>query len=236
MTTSTDGIHWANMQRIFLPDDLDDGETQFHVCMPFKRGDRYLAHLSVYRDDLDRSVGWTVIANSHDLYHWHRAREPFIDYGHEPTRGDKLIIAGREVFAVGDWLYLGFQVGGSHKPPRKWFSTYARLPIDRFVEWSAENKGILELPPTRLDQGIESMTVNAWTAEEGSMRVRILARRTHPGENVILAESEPIVGDSFQHQVIFSNGKSLSEIASRSEPVQIVFDLCKAGVFSFDLK
>ena len=155
---------------------------------------------------------------------------------HDPTRGDKLIIAGREVFTIGEWMYFGFQVGGSHKPPRKWFSSYARLPIDRFVEWHAEGDGMLQLPPVRLDPTVKAMTVNARTADDGWVRVRILRPRGQSAGAETLAHSEPMTGDSLHHSVKFTNANALAAISRSGNPAIIVFDLHKAGLFAFGLE
>jgi hypothetical protein len=239
LTTSRDGVHWENHQQIFTPDDWDYGETQFQWGMMFKRGDLYLTHLSIHHDDIDRTCGWTALATSRDLYHWTRHRDMFLRYGEEPTDGDKWIIAwgNQQLFIQDDYMYLGFFVQGSHKPPRRKFETVARLPLDRFVSRDSirDKRGILQTPLVRFASDVEQLSLNARVAERGEIRVQLRDSDGNVVRGYSFDDSVPIKGNALRHPVQWksANGSLGKEMGGRD--VQLEVSLQRASLFAFYL-
>lgn len=233
MATSRDGIHWSDFQRIFVPDDVDEGETQWLSCVMSKRGDLYLIHAVTLRDDVDRSVSWSTLASSRDLYHWKRYREPFIPYLVDPARGDKVILISSGFFAYDNYHYFGYNVGGSHKPPRRWYPTFARIPIDRYVSRDAvgETPGRLLTVPLQLtEEGSHRLVLNA-DASNGQIRAQLRDPQTgHVLPGYGLDQCESITSDGLELSVVWREKEYLPRKA-----LQIEFEITGASLFGFSL-
>ena len=240
IATSRDGIRWSNPQRIHVPDDDDRGETQFHVYSVFKRGEMFLAHMSSYRDDVDRSVGWTNLATSRDMYHWQRWRDPLIDYNHDPTGGEKFILPmlNQDFFIQDDWIYLAYMVGGGHKPPRSWHPAIARLPLDRFVsrETDGDGDGILLTPLMMLDEAVRQMQLNAAVDDGGEIRMQVRNEQGDVIEGFTFEDIGPIAGDAIRHPVQWKNTSNLEALAQSGRPIRLEWRLRDAALYGFYLE
>ncbi|WP_428937549.1 LamG-like jellyroll fold domain-containing protein [Fontivita pretiosa] len=242
LMTSDDAIHWSTPQRIINLDDWDIGEAQAQVHMVWRRGDLLLGHLCIHHDEIDRGAMYTVLTCSRDGYHWTRFREPFIPYGQEPTRGDKVIFpyGNDQLFIRGQFMYLGISVQGSHKPPRRAWSGCARLPIDRFVSRGArgDRPGRFTTPLLVLDKSVDGMLLNVRTHDSGNEAgyIRVQARDQHGRviRGFSFRECLPISGDSLKHPVRW-NRRSLSELAAGDQPLRLEFELRDAELYAFYL-
>ncbi len=234
---STDGLHWSNPQHVFVPDDDDYGETQFQTPMLSKRGDLYLALIQHLRDDVDRSVAWASWASSRDLYHWHRQREPFIDFGREAWRGDKVIrpAMNDEIYIKDGSMVFSFSVTGSHKPPRAAFPTFARLPVDRFASLSSRRGGGGRLRTKRLllDGDIHELQINCKARETGEIRVQIVDERDQVVPGFGLSDCDPIGGDHLKRTVTWRGSKSLDAI--QGQTIRLEFSIRDGSLFAFYL-
>ena len=86
LTTSGDFVHWTRPRRVFVPDEQDQGVTEFYGAEVLSRGDILIALVRVLRDDLAadpdgsvEGVGYTAIATSRDGKSWQRHRDVFLD-------------------------------------------------------------------------------------------------------------------------------------------------------------
>ena len=77
---SGDLIHWETPWNVLVPDEKDEGETQFYAMAGFiNRGDMLIGLVKVLRDELHadpeeegHGVGYTTLAYTRDGVHWTR--------------------------------------------------------------------------------------------------------------------------------------------------------------------
>ncbi len=237
---SDDCIHWTPAERIIVPDDKDEGVTEFYsIGRVIERGGLLIGTFKVLRDDLPpepggeiTGLGYTCLAWTRDGKMWHREREPFLDRNPQPgswdramTWGDMPIIVGDEVF-----IYYGGYASG-HKVER--FKErqigLARMKQDRFVARRAGAEGGVLRTPT-VSIGGSGITVNADV--RGELRASLLDTTGKPIAGFGAAEVEPVRGDSLAHGLKWKS--PLNDLNGAA--VQIEFRMHDASLFGFDIR
>ncbi|MCA8962724.1 MAG: hypothetical protein KDC38_19510 [Planctomycetes bacterium] len=202
-TSSRDFRTWSPLERIFVPDARDEGETEFYGCKVVVRGRQLIGFLRVLRDDVDDGVGYTVLAYSDDGEHWMRRREPFLDRSPEPDRWDSAVSWVGECLTVGDreYIYFGAYSGGHKKFDDRTLG-FATLRRDGFVslESESESEARLRTPPLRLDG--RRLLLNAEI--RGELHARWLDREGRPLPGFGEADASPVRGDSVGHELKWS--------------------------------
>ncbi len=240
-SASTDLQNWSEPRYVLTPDDhVDEGETQFY-CMQghLIRGGLWIGLVKVLRDDLRASgtpegaigVGYTTLAWTRDGINWVRDLEPFFEsdpdveaWDHAHAWMDYQLPVGDEIFIY----YGGYKHG--HKMDR-WEGRQiglVRMLRDRYVARVAgEKEGWLRTPPLVLTASQMSLNANV----NGELRVRVLNKDGTPMPGFDFHDSDPVTGDSLEHQVQW-NGKTTLPI---NLPVRIEFRLRNAQIYGFDL-
>jgi len=199
-TTSKDFVHWTTPRRIIVPDEQDEGETEFYGMAPKPRGDLLIGFLRVLRDDVEDGIGYTVLATSRDGETWVRQREPFLDRNPEPGTWDHGMAWIGECITVGDEEFLYY---GGYAKGHKFYSDrsigLSTLRKNGFVSRDAGSQlGRLRTPPVLI--AAKKMTVNAKV--DGELRVRLLDRAGKPYRGFTWQDCAPIRGDATAHPVI----------------------------------
>ena len=230
-SVSEDFINWSTPQRIIMPDQKDEGVTEYYsVGNVIARGGLLIGLLKVLRDDLPaerdgkvQGIGYTVLAWTRDGEHWERDRQPFMDRNPQPGTWDRGMTWGDCLLPVEDdvFIYYGGYARG-HKVER--FKErqlgFARMQRDRFVSRDAGSEGgTLRTPPLLLEGA--KLTLNA--SIKGDLRVRLL-------DGASAVESAPLKGDSLAHEVQWNSSLQL-----KGKPVQLEFVLTDARLYGFEL-
>jgi hypothetical protein len=230
LATSRDYVHWREPQRIVVPDDGDEGETQFYGMTVITRGDLRIGNLRVLRDDVGDGIGWTQLAFSRDLYHWTRFREPFFDRTQDPGAWDHDfgICWLFSTIVTGDKMLLYYRAKPGHKVTEGAGAGVATLRVDGWVSRDAgPTRGFLRTPLVTLNAG--KMTVNAKV--EGELRVRILNEAGKPVPGFDWKDCSTIRGDAVSHPVRWRG-----RLASlQGKPVALEFALRRAQLYGFEL-
>ena len=234
---SQDGLHWSGQQHILVPDDWDEGETQFQTPKIYRRGDLYIAFVQLLRDDVDRSVASVALATSRDLFHWTRHRAPFLRPADEAKRGDKWfhVEGNTQLYVDADRIVVPFRVGGSHKPPRAFYKGFASVPLDRFASLDSVGSATARVrtPLVQIPHGATELRINAATQPEGEVRVQLLDEQGNPLPGYHASDCQPISGDHLAEQVTWTGGSSLEALAGKN--VHIEFVMQKSRLYGFYL-
>jgi hypothetical protein len=232
---SDDLIHWSKAWNVLVPDEMDEGETQFYAMAGYlNRGDLLIGLVKVLRDELHadpdetgHGIGYTTLAYSRDGVHWMRDRERFMDrdpnkgvWDHAHCWGDCQLIIGDEVYIY----YGGYQRG--HKTER--FTQrqlgLAKLPRDRYV---ARHAGGEEgsLRTKLLDIDASRLTVNANV--RGEMKLRMVDAS---GGEVAPLEELALMGDSLKHPIKWAL------TAAKGKSVRLEFQLRDADLYAISVE
>lgn len=229
LCTSEDFVHWTNLQRVMMPDDLDTPELQFYSMSLIKRGDLYIGHVRCLDDQAEADgTGWMELATSRDLYHWTRHRDVFFDRNRKPGQWDSAICWHARPIIVGDEMWFYFSgLGGGHKSGERHIGL-ARMRLDGYVSRDAGASGGVLRTRLLIPNG-QGLTVNA--VVKGQMLVRVLDKAGKPLPGFDWTDCRPIKGDSTAHTV---NWKG-SFAALRGRPVRLEFRLRDAQLYGFGL-
>ncbi len=234
---SKDGFQWWGLQHVLVPDDWDEGETQFQTPKLYKRGDLYIAFVQDLRDDVERSVASVSVATSRDLFHWIRHREPLIPWNPAGGSGDKWfhVEGNTEIYSDGQQMILPIRVGGSHKPPRGFYHGFARLPIDRFASLDSigTQTGKLQTPLLSTKGQLNSLCINADISDGGELRVQVVDESGEVIPGFSFKNCVPLHGDQVKHRVQWRGESSIALLAGK--PVRLEFAFHHARLFAFYL-
>lgn len=239
-SVSDDLVHWTEPRPVIVPDEKDQGETQFY-CMSgvIARGGLLIGLVKVLRDEVvaegapngAQGIGFTQLAWSRDGEHWTREHEPFLERSSKQGDWDHAMAWGACQLIVGDETYVYY---GGYRWGHKWERFIdrqiglARMPKDRYVYRQAgDQQGGLRTPIVVMNA--KRMTVNADVS--GLMRVRILDRAGKPIQGFGWNDIQPITGDSVCHPVTWK--RPLSELNGKQ--IQLEFGLRNARIFGFEL-
>ncbi len=229
-TTSQDFIHWSPIERIFVPDEKDEGDIEFYGCKPVVRGNQLVGFVRILRDDVANGIGYTVLATCNDGHTWNRMREPFLPRNEaDPSAWDHAVCWVGDCLTVEEkeYLYFGAYSGG-HKQFDDRTLGVAVLRRDGFVSRQAGSEGgSLTTRPLVLPAG--KLTVNADV--QGEMQVRILDEKGITLEGLDWPDCVSIRGDSVNHEVSWSSGKSVPV----GIPVRLEFRFDHAELFAFNI-
>lgn len=230
-TTSVDFVQWTPLQRIFVPDEQDEGELEFYGCRPVVRGNQLLGFARILRDDVAAGIGYTVLATCNDGRSWTRRREAFLDRNAEnPQAFDHSVAWVSDCITVGDreYIYYGAYAAG-HKAHSDRTLGLATLRRDGFVSRTAEaGRGRLVTPV--LTVSAPGLTVNADV--RGDLRLRVLDADGEPMPGFDVADMQPIVGDSVAHRVLWRGSPALPQ----SQPIRLEFVMRDADLYAFELQ
>jgi hypothetical protein len=217
---------------VLVPDEKDEGETQFYAMGGLiNRGGLLIGLVKVLRDEVHNDpndpsahgIGDTTLAYTRDGIHWTRDREPFIPrnpkvgtFDHAMTWGDCQLIVGDELF-----IYYGGYMHG-HKTNRfvERQIGLARMPLDRYVARSAGAQRATLLTKQLMLNG--KLTLNAKI--DGSLQVRLIDSHG----NTLDKEYPPLrlSGDSLSHAIKWPR---------INRTVRIGFQMSHAKLYGFAL-
>jgi hypothetical protein len=234
LTSSSDSLHFPPSTAVFVPCNLDDGETQFYgVSNVLHRGEFRIATLSIYREDLiapevpagSFGTGYTTLAWSLDGVHWNRfyGTDPhYFDPHTNKDAWDHAIAWITSLVPVGDEVYLyysGFQFGHLNRTDRQ--LGLLKIKRDRFV--SAHGTTVLKTKPLSINAS--TLTLNMM----GQIRMRITDTNGVPLAGFDYANSQVLNGD-------FLNAPyNLSLRSLLGKTVRLEFELTNADLFAFYL-
>ena len=233
---SEDFIHWTMPRRIFVPEDRDEGITEFYGMPVIVRGDLCVGFLRVLRDDLPADAGgpvygtgYNVLATSRDGENWTRDREVFFDRNPAPGSWDHAICWFGNAVELGDQPYLYYgALSAGHKVGDRQIGL-ARLRKDGFVSRDAgSTRGVLRTPAVTL--GGSSMALNV-SADGGEIRVRILDRTGQPIPGFTFDDCRPVRTDSTAAPAQWRG--DLRSLRGRS--VVLEFAVRRASLYGFEL-
>ena len=239
---SEDCLHWTDPQRIIVPDDKDEGITEFYsIGHVIARGGLLIGPLKVLRDDLahepggeKNGIGYTCLAWTRDGQTWQRDREPFMDLTATPGTWDRAMTWADTFLPVGDELFIyygGYARGHKVERFKERQIGFARMKRDRFVARRAGAEGgTLRTPVVSIDDAAAKMTVNADIAG-GELRARVLDVGGAAVQGFDAADCEPARGDSLAHELRWK--RPLAEL--RGRPLQFEFVLRDAKLYAFQL-
>lgn len=235
ISTSGDFESWTPPERIFVPDEKDEGLLEFYgMGGMHAAGGQRIGFVRVLRDDLPGEaggpvdgIGYSVLATSRDGVHWTRMREPFFD--RNPTSGtwDRAMSWVGAVVPSGDELVLyygGYARGHKIEPERERQIGMARMKRDRYVAMTGS--GTLVTRPM-VFAGNE-LTVNA-DATGGPIAVGVLDESSRPVVGHEPQDCEPIRSDALLIPVRWQ--ASGTELVGKM--VRLVFHLTRAKLFGF---
>ena len=130
-------------------------------------------------------------------------------------------------------MFLGFNVQGSHKPPRRRFLGCARFPLDRFVSRDTRRNlpGKLVTPLVRLGAEIEELQLNADVIQGGEIRVQLRGADGRIVHGYALEDCEEIYGDELARVVRWKKGTDVSALAGKT--VRLKVFLRDGDLYSF---
>ena len=229
-TTSVDFVNWTPLQRIFVPDEQDQGELEFYGCRPVVRGNQMVGFVRILRDDIANGIGYTVLATCNDGENWTRLRTAFLDRNADnPGAFDHAVAWISDCVTVGDqeYIYYGAYSGG-HKTHSDRTLGLARLRRDGFVSRDAGQDGGGLLTRMLTIAGSQ-LTVNADV--RGDLRLRVLDSRGKPLPGFGFGDMQPLKGDSVAHAVTWAGAlTSLRDIA-----VRLDFKLRDVDLYGFEV-
>ena len=237
-TSSPDFMHWEHPHRAFVPDDGDEGVTEFYSAAVLVRGDLLIAFQSILRDDLPKDedaellgIGYTVLATSRDGRWWQRDREPFLDRNPQPNTYDRAVAWIHGAVQVEDRVYLSYAAFDTgHKGGSRQVSI-ATLPADRFVSRQAvgtEPGTLLTHLLTYTGRNPMALFVNA-DAGGGESLVRILDVDNNVVAGFDYDQCEPLTSSELHHPMRWS--RPLAELAGQS--FRLEFRLRNAHLYGF---
>jgi len=223
---SVDFFHWAPdpPRRIMVPDERDSGVFEFYSVRAVPYENFTLGMVKVLRDDLP------ALAVTYDGLNWNRFREPFLDRNPDAAAWDRAHAWIDAVINVGDqtYFYYGGYKGG-HKVNRhtERLIGMARLRRDGFVSLDArgESEGVLVTRPLAIDA--RKLTVNAQVS--GRLTVRLLD--VH-GKAIEGYESQPITGDSVEHEVSFARPLAIRA----TDPVRVEVTIRAGRLYGIEFR
>ena len=177
------------------------------------------------------------LAVSRGLETWSRPfRTPVVPLGEAGDWDGGMILSTSYAIDVGDevWLYYG-GANATHGAPvdggAKTSTTAIALATwqrDRFVSADASAAGgtLLTVPLRFAGSRLE---INAATKDAGQIRVEVVDAAGRPLEGGVM--SEPIVGNSLRHAVVFPGTTNLARLGGR--PVCLRFHLRNAELYAF---
>lgn len=241
LTTSNDFVHWTRPRRVFVPDEQDEGVTEFYGAEVLPRGDTLIALVRVLRDDLAANpdgpiegIGYTTIATSRDGKSWQRHRDVFLDRG--PATGS-FDHAFAWIYATLEWqdvvylYYAAYDEG--HKTGRRCIGL-ATLPRDRFVARESRGPGEGRLVTPLLihtRRQIRGLWLNA-DARGGELRAQIRGADDRVVEGLSFNDCRAISSDSLSHRIVFT-----SEINCLSgRPFRLELSMQNAAVYAFSFQ
>ena len=242
LTTSGDFVHWTRPRRVFVPDEQDQGVTEFYGAEVLSRGDILIALVRVLRDDLAadpdgsvEGVGYTAIATSRDGKSWQRHRDVFLDRC--PVAGS-FDHAFAWVYATLEWqdlvylYYAAYDEG--HKVGRRSIGL-ATLPRDRFValESSSSTEGRLVTPLLiHTCRQIEGLWLNADARGGELRRRRYVGADVSSREGLSFDDCKVISSDSLSHRIEFAGKMN----RLRGQPFRLELALRNAAIYSFSFE
>lgn len=230
-STSEDFVNWTTPRRIIIPDERDQGDTEFYGMAMVPRGDTLVGFVRVLRDDVEHGVGYSTLATSRDGgVTWHRLRKPFFENrASDAGAFDHAVAWLSRPLRVGDELF--FYYGGYNKGHKAFTDRQlglAKLRYDGFASWDAASTGgILRTPPVLIDS--KQLTLNADVA--GELRVRLVDITGKPLAEMDWTDCTPMRGDSLAHAVRWRGDLGSAQRA----PVSIEFSLRDARLYAFTL-
>lgn len=240
LTTSTDFMHWTRPRRVFIPDELDEGVTEFYGAEVLPRKNILIAFVRILRDDVAaepggpiEGIGYTTIATSRDGKSWQRHRDVFLDRSSMAGAFDR---AFAWIYATLEWqdrVYLYYAAyNEGHKTGQRSIGL-ASLPRDRFV--GLESRGSMEghlVTPLLIHTGqqMDSLWVNV-NARGGELRVQVRDARNRVIDGLSFNDSKAVISDSLAHQVEYPTDLR----ALQGLPFRLEFALRDATLFSFSL-
>ncbi|HJO03696.1 MAG TPA: hypothetical protein QGG47_06970 [Acidobacteriota bacterium] len=238
LTTSSDFVHWTQPRRVFVPDEHDEGVTEFYGAEVLSRGDTLIAFVRILRDDLaaDRGgpvggIGYTTIATSHDGKSWQRHRDVFLDPC--PLAGS-FDHAFAWVYATLEWqdlvylYYAAYDEG--HKTGHRSIGL-ATLQRDRYVALAASGSSAGRLLSPLLvhtRKQVDGLWLNA-DARGGELRVQVLGADDRVVEGLSFNDCRAISGDSLSHRVEFAG--EINRLCG--QPFRLELSVLNAAVYAF---
>lgn len=234
---SHDLVAWSEPERIIVPDERDEGVTEFYgIGNVIARGELLIGLLKVLRDDLapepggvETGIGYTCLAWTRDGTTWQRDREPFMDRNPTPGTWDRAMTWGDCLLPVGDEIFVyygGYARGHKVERFKERQIGIARMPRDRFVARVAGGTlGTMRTTPFLFDA--DRLSVNA--AIEGELRVAVLDGAGAPFQGFDAQDCAPIQGNSLAHTPRWSGPVE----KLRGRVVRFLFSARRAKLFSF---
>ncbi len=241
LSASSDFVHWTLPRRVFVPDEHDEGVTEFYGAEVMSRGDVLIAFVRVLRDDLAadphcpvEGVGYTAIATSRDGKSWQRHRDVFLDRGATAGGFDR---AFAWIYAALEWqdlvylYYAAYDEG--HKVGQRSIGL-ATLPRDRFValRTSGPTEGRLVTPRLiHTRRQVEGLWLNA-DARGGELRAQIRGADDRIINGLSFDDCQAFSGDDISHRIEFAGEMN----RLRGRPFRLELSLQNAAVYAFSLQ
>jgi hypothetical protein len=237
---STNVLNWSQPSPVLLPDDRDEGETQFYAMDGFlTRGDLIIGMVKVLRDDLKADqppvppdaygIGYTTLAWTRDGRQWTRERTPFLDRNSEPGTWDHAHAWIDEQVPVEDEVYLyygGYRSGHKVNRFQERQVGLIKMKRDRYVGQETTSRGTLSTKPLLLSG--KKLFVNA-DASRGELRVQVLTAEGKPIDGLTTDDGEPIRTDAVRSAVHWQR-------EFPATPVILEFTFEKAVLYGFELE
>lgn len=216
-------VHFGLFSIYEWPNDFSEGRETDHI----RRHERDILnfYLGTSRDGIDWNLEW--------IY----AGVPLVERGGDRAWDKDLLLPANWIVTRGDehWIYYGganerHGTGGVFEPRRDWGIGLAKLPLDRFVSLSAEDKAgsLLTVPFVLAGTGLE---INV-AAADGRLAVDVLDASGNPiapfsGAHAATADGQ----DALRWQPRWQDGATLAEL--RGQSIRLQFRLRNADLFSF---
>ncbi|MBI4025712.1 MAG: hypothetical protein HY360_12080 [Verrucomicrobia bacterium] len=237
---SDDFLHWKNHRCIFTADEKDGPWAEFERMLVFRHGDLYLGMAVVFlgfeeeRVAISHMLGcaYVELVYSRDGVKWHRfeERDPFLSCKPGVRDAGCTLPAARPVEMDGQLFFYYFTSSKIHGEMPATFSAHlARLPMDRFVGWRAdEEEGFVQTAPFICPGG--QLWVNA-DARSGHLRVAVLAEDERHHVEHAAARCLYMQGDQMEHHARWQRAERLDALKGRT--ISLKFYLRQAELFAY---
>ena len=250
---SIDFEHWTDLEEVVVPDEVDGPGTEFYYMPVLRYEGCYIGFVIVFyhfTGDERPLEGFNFTLNvqlacSRDGRTWTRVGERQTFLAGDTGGWDEKRVYLDCALVEDDEIRLYYrgsniphiqisELMGTRRNGREMRGDelgLARLRLDGFASMTAgEREGTLTTRPLHFEGG-SALRLNA-DARGGALRVEALTLYGEPVAGFTRDQCRVIEGDSQNHQVLWSGGGKLGEIA---QPVRLRFSMRRAKLYSFQV-
>jgi hypothetical protein len=235
---SEDGVAWSDPEMLILADEHDPMHQEFYYLSIEPRGDwdiGMLGHYRCWEQTMDLELCF-----SRDRRRWTRPlRGGWIPRGEADEIDYMSIYSTNRLMDMGDFwrvLYRGGNLKHNHKLPEgveeaRQETFVADAPKGRFAGLSTTDRAIGALTLKRLNHAAERITVDADV--RGRLQAELRDPYGRPLEGFELNACAPVVGDSAEHVLRWSDGQTSAEY--RYDVVSLRIEVEDGVVYSVEV-